>query len=159
MLLDKIEQLSEGIVEIFQEEFIEQGHDASGQGVASIHAQAQPTSSGFKILIKGNKYLKYVNQRRKAGIMPPIQALKEWVRIRNIAQGNDVDRAAWAIGMAIKREGSPTAGAYNHTNNGRRIGFIEQSAKESIGIINKIRSAIIKGQAQEINKVVMNGVN
>lgn len=155
-MLGRINAIADELVKELQREFIEQGHNASGRGVASIRKEVDLQGRDLNIKIFGLDYLQYVNDGRKAGSMPPVEAIREWVEIKGIASGKEADNAAWAIATAIKREGSPTQGAFDHTNNGRRTQFIEHTLDEHLNrIISHLRTALISTYREQIFKTVL----
>ena len=155
-MLEKINNIANNLVKALQEEFIEQGHIASGRGVASIRSESEINGKDLNVKIFGLDYLQFVNDGRRAGSMPPVDAIREWVEIKGIASGKEADSAAWAIATAIKREGSPTAGAFKHTNNGRRTEFIEHTMNEHLDrIISQLRKALMEMYREEILNTVL----
>ena len=155
-MLEKINNIANNLVKALQEEFIEQGHNASGRGVASIRSESEISGKDLNVKIFGLDYLQFVNAGRKVGSMPPVDAIREWVEIKGIASGKEADSAAWAIATAIKREGSPTAGAFNHTNNGRRTQFIEHTMNEHLDrIVSQLRKALMEMYREEILNTVL----
>ena len=155
-MLSKINYIADNLVKELQRQFIEQGHNASGRGVASIRQESELNGRDLNVKIFGLDYLQYVNDGRKAGSMPPVDAIREWVEIKGIASGKEADSAAWAIATAIKREGSPTQGAYQYTNNGRRTEFIEHTMNEHLQrIISQIRTALMAIYREELIKAVV----
>jgi hypothetical protein len=73
---------------------------ASGSLVNSINYRLRPTANGVQVQLLSNDYLKYVDQGRKPGTYPPIQAIKKWASIKGIPQ-----EAAWAIRRNIFKFG------------------------------------------------------
>jgi hypothetical protein len=91
--------------------------------------------------------------------MPPVDAILEWVRIKNIAQGDEAERAAWAIAKAIKREGIPTENAYKFSKNGRRKGFVEIVKMAQLDPLKQqIRRAILDAYREELINKITDGV-
>ena len=155
-MLDRINDISEQFVNALKREFEEQGHNASGKGMQSIEHKTELNGNNITVKIMGVDYLQYVNTGRNIGKMPPIEPIKEWVQIRNIAQGKEAERAAWAIAKAIEREGIPTENAYKFSKNGRRKGFIEIVKQEQLGaLIQQFRRALIDMFREELIKKVM----
>ena len=160
MLEPTLQELGDQFVQELKREFEEQGHGATGTALASFRAEVTNEADLYRISIWGVDYAKYVNDGRKAGSLPPVSAIEEWVKIRGIAQGTEARGVAWAIAKAIEKEGSPTQGSYNFTNNGRRKGFIDQIAKEQLdALLQMFRRALIDEQRKEIVNQVLYGVN
>jgi len=73
---------------------------ASGSLVNSINYRLQDTANGINVILLANDYLKYVDQGRKPGTYPPIQAIQRWVAIKGLPK-----QAAWAIRTNIFKFG------------------------------------------------------
>jgi hypothetical protein len=73
---------------------------ASGSLVNSINYRLQDTAQGINVILLANDYLKYVDQGRRPGSYPPIQAIQRWVAIKGIPK-----QAAWAIRTNIYKFG------------------------------------------------------
>jgi len=73
---------------------------ASGSLINSINYKLQDTANGIQFQLLANDYIKYVDQGRRPGTYPPINAIKQWVRIKGIKP-----EAAWAIRTNIFKFG------------------------------------------------------
>ena len=73
---------------------------ASGSLVNSINYRLRESINGFQIQLLANDYLKYVDQGRRPGTYPPIQAIQKWASIKGIPK-----EAAWAIRQNIYKFG------------------------------------------------------
>jgi hypothetical protein len=73
---------------------------ASGSLINSINYRLQDTAQGINVILLANDYLKYVDQGRRPGTYPPIQAIQRWVAIKGIPK-----QAAWAIRTNIYKFG------------------------------------------------------
>ena len=73
---------------------------ASGSLVNSINYRLQDTANGIQIILLADKYLQYVDEGRKPGTYPPIQAIQRWVSIKGLPK-----EAAWAIRTNIFKFG------------------------------------------------------
>lgn len=156
-MLERINEISQQFVNELKREFEEQGHNASGKGLQSIeHKTELINGRDIRVQIMGVDYLEYVNTGRNIGKMPPVEPIIEWVKIRNIAQGKEAERAGWAIAKAIEREGIPTENSYKFSKNGRRKGFVEIVKQEQLSaLIQQFRRALIDMFREElIQKVV-----
>jgi hypothetical protein len=85
---------------------------ASGSLINSINYRLQDTAQGINIILVANDYLKYVDQGRKPGTYPPIQAIKKWVAIKGIPK-----EAAWAIRTNIYKFGIKPTNVIRKTKN------------------------------------------
>ena len=123
---EDVEQLGEDLVKALREELLMQGHKATGKLSESFKSKVSMSGDSIILTIEGEDYGKYVDSGRRAGKMPPIQAIFNWVKTKGIASADKKARSiAFAIATAIAREGIPTRGAYRHTKNGRRKNFIK----------------------------------
>jgi hypothetical protein len=59
---------------------------ATGSLINSIDYRLQRTAEDINIVIIANDYLKYVNDGRKPGSYPPIQAISKWASVKGISQ-------------------------------------------------------------------------
>lgn len=57
---------------------------ASGALINSLSSKIQETARSIVIIIESNDYLKYVDEGRKAGKYPPLNALSKWMALKNI---------------------------------------------------------------------------
>lgn len=54
----------------------------------------------------GNDYIYYLDQGRRPGKFPPVKNMQEWVSQKLGLQGNEMKRAAYAIGLSMKENGT-----------------------------------------------------
>lgn len=109
--LDKIQPLADKIVELYRKQLETQGINASS--TLSKTAKAIVEVNGNRLLVSLNlePYWKYVEYGRKAGKMPPIDAIAEWIRIKPIVpepingKVPDTRQLAYLIARKIGREG------------------------------------------------------
>ncbi len=59
---------------------------SSGSLIKSLDTKVKNTARDIEIFILSNDYLTNVDEGRKAGSYPPIQAISKWARIKNIPQ-------------------------------------------------------------------------
>lgn len=160
MLEARLQELGDQFVRELKREFEEQGHSATGTALNSFRADLTSEADNYKISIWGVDYAKYVNGGRRAGSLPPVDAIEEWVKIRGIAQGDEARGVAWAIAKAIEKEGIPTQGSYKFSNNGRRKGFIDQITKEQLdALLQQFRRALLDEQRESLINMVIHGTN
>lgn len=121
-----LEQLTDFLAGAIGEEIILQGHNNTGSLLESVRLTINEVFSGIVIEASTLDYGTYLNTGRRAGTMPPVNAIKRWVEQRGIAsQEKEVNSIAWAIATKIKQEGIPTRGAMKFSKNGRRTNWIE----------------------------------
>lgn len=64
------------------------------------------TDYGSGVKIEAPAYVFQMEQGRSAGTMPPIKAIKQWIKDKNANAGTDIpEEAAYAIAYVIKRDG------------------------------------------------------
>lgn len=61
------------------------GKNASSALINSIDYRLQEQANQINIVILANDYLTYVDQGRKPGTYPPIQAIAKWAQLKGIA--------------------------------------------------------------------------
>lgn len=57
---------------------------ASGALINSLSSKIQQTAKDIVIVIESNDYLKYVDEGRKPGKYPPLNAISKWMALKNI---------------------------------------------------------------------------
>lgn len=120
----------------------ESGKKASGEFEKGLEAIYEPN----KGTIRGFVYL----AGRKAGKMPPVAAIRKWLKIRgirSIRKNQSVNSLAWAIAKKIAREGTKQENAlkiYEKVITPQRINkIIDRIAKLNVNrIITEIRAEL-----------------
>ena len=83
---------------------------ASGQWENALRVEVAPINGGgLRGIISGAYYTYYMQHGRKAGKMPPIQAIEQWILargIRPIQEKMNTNALAWAIAKKITRDGT-----------------------------------------------------
>ena len=92
------------LVAALKAELARQLHNATGAASESIHIEEDGI---LEWTIIGNAYLYWVNFGRQPGKWPNIAAIRQWVEIKNIGNGKDVDTIAFLIARSIKEKGTP----------------------------------------------------
>lgn len=130
-----------------REELIEQGHNASGRLIASFEGQVQEVANQFFAEISVNDYAIYLDTGVPAKSIPYsrgsgaktskfIQGLFEWSQYVKPGLPDSERRAfVFSVANSMKKQGSPTSGAYAFSRNGRRKGWTDETiraAEESI---------------------------
>lgn len=150
------------LVDALKAELARQLHNATGAASESIHIEK---SGVLEWSIIGNSYLYWVNFGRKPGKWPDIKAIKQWVEIKNIGNGEDVDTIAFLIARAIKEKGSPAKPyvVWTAGNSIDRTDFVtrvlkdhEQEIKEYLGdnYQEELFEEFTKKTAQEFELIV-----
>lgn len=110
-----------GILESYKRRLVESGTVASG-GLLETTSRSEiifnPNNTEFQIIFNIEDYYIYVEDGRLSGSFPPVDAIKEWIRVKNIIpqpyqlpSGKTViptqDQLAFLIGRKIYEEGIP----------------------------------------------------
>lgn len=74
---------------------------ASGRLYKSLRLEVQDSLDELSLLVYEEDYGKYVDAGRGPGKMPPLEAIREWTRLKGIPE-----RAAWPIARKIARVGT-----------------------------------------------------
>lgn len=128
------------LVQKLREKIAEQDHNATGALSASVEARAVELADRWRIEVLANDYGVFVNNGRRAGAkMPPIQAIYEWLKVRNIgaelATESKRRGLAFAIANSIKERGIPPMGGYSpfyaKGNSIERTGFADRVIEEN----------------------------
>ena len=84
--------------------------NASGE----FDRETKVVEDGKSIKIVAPAYIYQMEDGRRAGTMPPVSAIKKWIRDKNANSGTDIpEEAAWAIAYAIKRDGIQVPNEFN----------------------------------------------
>ena len=124
-----LEQIEKLLKESVQAELLAQKHNASGKLSDSVEVTNR-TENGT-IFIEGAflSYGKYVDLGRAKGVNKvPVQALIEWVKLKNIASGDEAKSVAFAIREKIFQEGIPTRGSRQIAS--KRLNFVGETLKK-----------------------------
>lgn len=103
---------------------------ASGALINSIDYRLQETAQEIKLIIDANDYLKYVDEGRKPGKFPPIQAIEKWTKLKGIPQS-----AVFPIAKSIFKFGiEPTNVIEDSLKSFEGIGveIVEEMVDESV---------------------------
>lgn len=128
-------ELEDLLLKALRDKFASQGHNASGKGSKSLEVKVLPKGEDIVIQILGEEYMLYQETGRRAGKMPPVDALKLWVKQKGIAsEAKEVNRIAWGIAINMKRIGM-------HSKNKRidlsKRRFITSTVEEKNNIISE----------------------
>lgn len=88
-------------------------------------------------------YIRQMEDGRRPGTMPPVSAIRQWIRDKNANAGTDIpEGAAYAIACAIKRDGIKVPNEYNEGGVASRI-LSPELVKRITVEVNRIVSAEI----------------
>jgi hypothetical protein len=128
-----------------------QGHRASGKLMDSIDVAIQSTVGGMSLIGRYVYYGRWVDTGRNAGVKRvPVDALIQWIRIKNIdLRGRKERDVAFAIQAAIYKNGIPT-----NRDMGKRRFMSSTLEKMEQVIFNKIYDAVFKGVELDIFNMI-----
>lgn len=152
----KLESLGNDLIADFVAEFTAQGHNNTGNFIDSIELDVAFDSNGVELLISWEQYGSAVNKGRKPNTRRvPLAALMEWVQQRGIATNRkEIMSIAYAIQTTIFEQGSPTRGAFEYSNNGRRTGWVDIVLEQKRNMILSTIEAIFFTEIQaEVNQI------
>ena len=139
------------LVQKLREKIAEQDHNATGALSASVEARAVELADRWRIEVLANDYGVFVNNGRRAGSYPPIDAIREWMQVRNI--GNDLRKEyqrrglAFVIARSIATRGIPPQGGYSpfysKGNSIERTGFADRVIEENYDEIENTVNELI----------------
>lgn len=139
------------LVQKIREKIAEQDHNATGALSASVEAQAKELGDRWVVEVRANHYGRYVNNGRRIGSMPPVEAIYEWLKVRNI--GVELQREserrglAFAIAKSIRDKGIPPQGGYSpfysKGNSIERTGFADRVIEENFPEIESVVADLI----------------
>ena len=97
------------------------------------------TDYGSGVKIEAPAYVFQMEDGRDSGSMPPIKAIKQWIKDKNANAGTDIpEEAAYAIAYVIKRDGIKVPNRFNKG-----------------GVVSTLlNDAAVKKLAAEVNKII-----
>lgn len=144
-LVDALNTIAERVNGLVATELEQQGHNATGKLSKSLRNEVDITS------IKGyaEDYSVFVNNRsRPHGFNKKgVEQLKEWLKVKNIPK-----EALWPIIKTIEKEGTPTAGSYKHSKNGRRTDFVTV-------VLNERKNVITESVNEQLLSVLVSSID
>lgn len=119
--LNKIKQLAQGIVNQYRMVLANEGINASS--TLSKTADVAVDYNGDKVVISLllEPYWRYVEYGRRPGKFPPMDSIKEWIKVKPVipdARTGTIpttDQLAFMIARKISREGIPAKHVINKT--------------------------------------------
>lgn len=131
-----------------KQQLIQDKKTATGQLVASIKCEAKIEGKYYSIILNAKDYFQYVNNGRKAGKFPPLEAIRRWISVKPILPrplSNDKlpteKQLSYLIGRKIAKRGIPATNSLEKSMNSFRL---EQKVINSITEIfeNKVNEII-----------------
>lgn len=116
-LTEELEQIALDFQSEAQAILRKNGNNVTGRLINSIKVQpAISTPTNIVIPVTMLKYGDWVDDgaERRSGGQPPVQAIKQWIKLKRITppKGFTVDQFAWAVAKNIKKGGQRFRKAY-----------------------------------------------
>lgn len=102
-----VKQFSEAL----KNSLLADGKYATGKLISSINTEIEYDGRYFSVELNTADYFKYVNEGRKAGKFPPLNAIRQWITVKGILprpiKGKlpTTNQLAYLIGRKISRQG------------------------------------------------------
>lgn len=119
--LTKIQQLANGIVEQYRKVLADEGINASSTLSNTADVVVELNGDMVVISLQLEEYWKYVEYGRRPGKMPPIDNIKDWIKVKPIIPDArtgkipSAEQLAFLIARKIGREGIPARHPINKT--------------------------------------------
>lgn len=145
--LNTIKEITNLFAAALKDKLEENGSNATHQLSNSIKDIVKFDGKYLTVSIQLEEYYKYVENGRKAGKFPPVDAIKKWITIKPvIPRGKNgkvptENQLSYLIGRKIAREGT------------RANPFLEPTIRD-FKLVDKIYAAVNSMLTNEINKAV-----
>jgi hypothetical protein len=145
------------VIAEFKKEIILQKHTATNKLLNGFYSETKEVDDGTEIIFRnsaksksGFLYANRVSIGRRAGRkLVPIEALSEWVLVKNFTSSKKEARSiAFAIAMKIKKEGIPTR--KSQTLAPRRKNFIPIVAEKVLPEVTKMATEKVSLDIQKV---------
>ena len=104
-LKNAVVKLGEEYVAELQIQLVRANKNSSGKLYDSLQSTIKITNQGIQLLLKDNGILKFVDQGRRPGKQPPVQAIRKWIDQKGMSIQGDKDEAAFCIARSIGEKG------------------------------------------------------
>lgn len=145
--LNTIKEITNLFAAALKDKLEENGSNATHQLSNSIKDIVKFDGKYLTVSIQLEEYYKYVENGRKAGKFPPVEKIKEWIKVKPVlpyTKGKRLpneNQLAYLIGRKIAREGT------------RANPFLEPTIRD-FKLVDKIYAAVNSMLTNEINKAV-----
>ena len=127
------DEYGEVLVRTLKRELVDEGKYATGSLIDTMFYDVRLDNSLAVVELNANPYLRYVDQGRRPGKFPPIQAIRRWVNVRGLPA-----RATFPIARAIAQRGIPATNVVNRSIDLTEAEFLpeyEQNLADLVGIV------------------------
>lgn len=145
--LNTIKEITNLFAAALKDRLEENGSNATHQLSNSIKDIVKFDGKYLTVSIQLEDYYKYVENGRKAGKFPPVEKIKEWIKVKPVlpyTKGKRLpteNQLAYLIGRKIEKDGT------------RANPFLVPTIKD-FKLFDKIRAALFSMITDEINKAV-----
>ena len=138
-----LNKIANDFVEFAKEEIRANGSVVSGRLLNSLRTtEGKPEGNIYSVLIDYEFYGEFVDDgaERKAGKMPPVKPLMEWIRMKSIKvpQGKTVESFAYAIAKNIAKRGQKDKRPKPWIDISLQRAFKENEEQYSVAILKDI---------------------
>lgn len=103
-----IKEFGDEFVKELVRQIIQADKKATGNLIKSLNYKLVEASNEIILQILSADYLKYVDEGRKPGKMPPVKKIIKWAEVRKISykpKYKTIDQLGWAIAKSIEKKG------------------------------------------------------
>lgn len=150
--LEPIRKIAEQVVSIYRKELENKGINASSNLSKTASATVELNGRHLIVYLELDHYWKYVEYGRRAGKMPPVDKIKEWIRVKPIIPNPingkipDTKQLAFLIARKIGREGFEGKHPIENITNSSAIKSVIDDIKHEIA--NQLKQQLIDGVKQ-----------
>lgn len=123
-LTEVLKRFGEYFVERAKQNLLQDGSNASGTLTNSFSYEVSIVDTTYTVTVNLEDYWYYVNNGRKAGKFPPVDKIREWIRVKpvlpqvmTLKDGRQVlptvEQLAFLIGRKIANEGTQGTGFFD----------------------------------------------
>ena len=150
--LEPIRNIAEQVVSIYRKELEDKGINASSNLSKTASATVELNGKHLIVYLELDHYWKYVEYGRRAGKMPPVDKIKEWIRVKPIIPNPingkipDTKQLAFLIARKIGREGFEGKHLIENITNSSAINNVIDDITNEI--MNQLKQQLIDGVKQ-----------
>ncbi|MDA1120857.1 MAG: hypothetical protein O2887_10285 [Bacteroidetes bacterium] len=102
LIQDALNKFGDDTVRLIQGNLSSTNTNASGQTSNSLKSEV----TGERLTVTGKPFIYVVETGRKAGKMPPVSVIREWLESGKVSFTGKIESVAWAIAKTIAKSGS-----------------------------------------------------
>ena len=112
-LFNTLNEYCEKFKDLYVENLKNDDRVASGQLINNVKTEVKAGNDTFEVVLQVADYYQWLENGRKAGKFPPVDAILDWIKVKNILPTPDKNgklptekQLAFLIGRAIKENGT-----------------------------------------------------